>query len=298
MPTSKSPKQPPDKTWTRRRKLVLDVSTTAKQPPDKKVQVTKHTRRSITDSKNAKKLLRHDKVKEVYCKCGGTCNDKHCPCQKDNLSCGDGCRCSSDKCTNRIKRPDIRGFFLRDAAELEQMKLEYEHAKEVLDTLNSLVACDAAVSTTEEETLITFTGFCWRCHSTEHKESKCPNANDDKYDGNYEKNRMRYHELKAIEMKKEKKCSRCNTKEKLSGFFLRDWYKDESECVCKACRKLEVKVCNMCNTWKKRHSFKEEEWDLNDESPCICKHCFKIIGGRFDEKERGILGSCYYLPSK
>ena len=109
---------------------------------------------------------------------------------------------------------------------------------------------------------------------------------------------MRYHELKAIEMKKEKKCSRCNTKEKLSGFFLRDWYKDESECVCKACRKLEVKVCNMCNTWKKRHSFKEEEWDLNDESPCICKHCFKIIGGRFDEKERGILGSCYYLPSK
>ena len=116
-----------------------------------------------------KKLLRHDKVKEVYCKCGGTCNDKHCPCQKDNLSCGDGCRCSSDKCTNRIKRPDIRGFFLRDAAELEQMKLEYEHAKEVLDTLNSLVACDAAVSTTEEETLITFTGFCWRCHSTEHK---------------------------------------------------------------------------------------------------------------------------------
>ena len=92
---------------------------------------------------------------------------------------------------------------------------------------------------------------------------------------------MRYHELKAIEMKKEKKCSRCNTKEKLSGFFLRDWYKDESECVCKACRKLEVKVCNMCNTWKKRHSFKEEEWDLNDESPCICKHCFKIIGGRF-----------------
>ena len=52
--------------------------------------------------------------------------------------------------------------------------------KEVLDTLNSLVACDAAVSTTEEETLITFTGFCWRCHSTEHKESKGPNAKDDK----------------------------------------------------------------------------------------------------------------------
>ena len=48
----------------------------------------------------------------VGCKCGGICNDKHCPCQKDNLSCGDGCRCSSDKCMNRIKRPDIRGFFL------------------------------------------------------------------------------------------------------------------------------------------------------------------------------------------
>ena len=34
---------------------------------------------------------------------------------------------------------------------LEQKKLEYEHAKEVIDTFNSLVACDAAVSTTEEE---------------------------------------------------------------------------------------------------------------------------------------------------
>ena len=192
-------------------------SKSPKQPPDKKVQVTKHTRRrkisepgmSITDSKNAKKLLRHN--------------------------------------------------------------------KEVLDTLNSLVARDAAVSTTEEETLITFTGFCWRCHSTEHKESKCPNANDDKYDGNYEKNRMRYHELKAIEMKKEKKCSRCNTKEKLSGFFLRDWYKDECERVCKDCRKLEVKMCNMCNTWKKRHSFKEEQWDRKDESKYrLCNHCVSI----------------------
>ena len=48
----------------------------------------------------------------VGCKCGGICNDKHCPCQKDNLSCGDGCGCSSDECMNRIKRPDIRGFFL------------------------------------------------------------------------------------------------------------------------------------------------------------------------------------------
>ena len=48
----------------------------------------------------------------VGCKCGGICNDKHCPCQKDNLLCGDGCGCSSDKCMNRIKRPDIRGFFL------------------------------------------------------------------------------------------------------------------------------------------------------------------------------------------
>ena len=148
---------------------------------------------------------------------------------------------------------------------LEQKKLEYKllrHNKEVLDTLNSLVECDAAVSTTEEETLITFTGFCWRCHSTEHNTYKCPNAKDDKYDGNYEKNHMRYLELKAIEMKKEKKCSRCKTKKKLSGFFLRDWYKDESERrVCKDCRKLEVKMCNMCNTWKKWHSFKKEQWD-------------------------------------
>ena len=31
------------------------------------------------------------------------------------------------------------------------LKLQYEHAKEVIDTFNSLVACDAAVSTTEEE---------------------------------------------------------------------------------------------------------------------------------------------------
>ena len=181
-------------------------SKSPKQPPDKKVQVTKHTRRrkiifnvskpgmSIIDSKNVKKLLRR-------------------------------------------------------------------HNKEVLDQLNSLVACDAAVSTTEEETLITFTGFCWRCHSTEHNTYKCPNAKDDKYDGNYEKNRMRYLELKAIEMEKEKKCIRCKTKKKLSGFFLRDWYKDESERVCKDCCKLEVKMCNMCNTWKKRHSFKKEQWD-------------------------------------
>ena len=151
------------------------------------------------------------------------------------------------------------------------------HNKEVLDTLNSLIA----QSTTEEETLITFTGFCWRCHSTEHNTYKCPTAKDDKYDGNYEKNRMWYLELKAIEMKKEKKCSRCKTKKKLSGFFLRDWYKDESERVCKDCRKLEVKMCNMCNTWKKRHSFKEEEWDLNDETNRICRYCFKMIGGRF-----------------
>jgi len=151
----------------------------------------------------------------------------------------------------------------------------------------SLFGCTSQFSTkrapTQEETqtscdingkekLITFTGFCWRCHSTEHNTYKCPNAKDDKYDGNYEKNRMRYLELKEIEMKKEKKCSRCTTKKKLSGFFLCDWYKDESERrVCKDCRKLEVKVCNMCNTWKKRHSFKKEQWDL---FPRICKVCY------------------------
>ena len=131
------------------------------------------------------------------------------------------------------------------------------------------------------ETLITLTRFCWRCHSTEHNTYKCPNAKDNEYDGNFEKNHMRWLELKEIEMKKEKKCSRCITKKKLPGFFHCDWYKDESERVCKDCRKLEVKMCNMCNTWKKRHSFKEEDWDLDDESPRICKHCFKIIGGRF-----------------
>ena len=129
---------------------------------------------------------------------------------------------------------------------------------------SAAVATTASFDIHGKETLLTSTGSCWICHSTEHKESKCPNAEDDKYDGNFEKNLMRYLELKAIEMKKEKKCSRCTTKQKLSGFFLRDWYKDESECVCKDCRKLEVKMCNMCNTWKKRHSFKTEEWDLND----------------------------------
>ena len=92
---------------------------------------------------------------------------------------------------------------------------------------------------------------------------------------------MRYHELKAIEMKKEKTCCRCMTKKKLPEFFHCDWCKDEGEYVCKDCRKLEVKVCNMCNSWKKRQGFKEEEWNLNDESPRVCKHCFKIIGGRF-----------------
>ena len=55
----------------------------------------------------------------VGCKCGGICNDKHCPCQKDNLSCGDGCECSSDKCMNRQKRPDIRGFFLPPSKKLK-----------------------------------------------------------------------------------------------------------------------------------------------------------------------------------
>ena len=64
-------------------------------------------------------------------------------------------------------------------------------------------------------TLITLTGFCWRCHSTEHNTYKCPNAKDDKYDGNYEKNHNRWLELKEIEMKKEKKCSRCTAKKKL-----------------------------------------------------------------------------------
>jgi len=41
------------------------------------------------------------------CKCSGTCNTKHCPCQKDNSSCGAHCGCSSDKCKNRKKRPNI-----------------------------------------------------------------------------------------------------------------------------------------------------------------------------------------------
>jgi len=184
---------------------------------------------------------------------------------------------------------------------------------------SAAVATTASCDINGKETLITFTVFCWRCNSTEHFTNKCPHAKDAKYDGNYENNRMRYHELKAIEMKKEKTCCQCMTKKKLPEFFHCDWCKDEdecvckdcrklevkvccrcttkkkrpeffqrdwnkkdeSQCVCKACRKLEVKVCNMCITWKKRHNFKEEEWDLNDESPRVCKCCFKIIGGRF-----------------
>ena len=39
------------------------------------------------------------------CKRPGACNNKHCPCQKDNSSCGAHCGCSSDKCKNRKRRP-------------------------------------------------------------------------------------------------------------------------------------------------------------------------------------------------
>ena len=326
------------------------------------------------------------------CKRPGACNNKHCPCQKDNSSCGAHCGCSSQPETlkknhpsspvsppktqkkkmkklpssldpeqeKKRKSPSIddmlgrmhQGFstygetdFDKEIAlgegttaiaedtqvgeESPTSRAAY-HPQDINDAEaiassdnhdhpgSAAVATAASCDINAKETLITFTGSCWVCHSTEHKESKCPNAKDDKYDGNYEKNRMRYLELKAIEMKKEKTCCRCTTKKKLSEFFLPDWYKervckhcrklevktccrcmtkkklpeffqrdrdkDESQCVCKACRKLEVKVCNMCITWKKRHGFKKEQWDLNDESPRICKHCFKIIGGRFDEK--------------
>jgi len=112
---------------------------------------------------------------------------------------------------------------------------------------------------------------------------------------------------RKINFNVEKKCSRCKTKKKLlSGFFLHDWYKDESERVCKDCRPakqkrieriesklatsvggmqlrecrclINIKVCNMCNTWKKRHGFKKEQWDRNDESDRICNRCFNIVG--------------------
>ena len=43
----------------------------------------------------------------VSCNCPRICNSKHCPCQKDNSSCGAHCGCSSDKCKNRKKRPNI-----------------------------------------------------------------------------------------------------------------------------------------------------------------------------------------------
>ena len=153
---------------------------------------------------------------------------------------------------------------------------------------SAAVATTASFDIHGKETLLTSTGSCWICHSTEHKESKCPNAEDDKYDGNFEKNLMRYLELKAIEMKKEKKCSRCTIKKKLSGFFLRDWYKDERERVCKDCRKLVVKNCYTCWTPKKKHSFKTEQWYCNEESDRVCNVCLKYkkrIGNVWGKKK-------------
>lgn len=65
-------------------------------------------------------------------------------------------------------------------------------------------------------------------------------------------------------LEREKKCRRCKTKKKLSMFFQR-------ERVCKDCCKYEdVKMCDMCKTWKKRHSFKKEQWD---KFPRICEYC-------------------------
>ena len=52
---------------------------------------------------------------------------------------------------------------------------------------SAAVATTASFDIHGKETLLTSTGSCWICHSTEHKESKCPNAEDDKYDGNFEK---------------------------------------------------------------------------------------------------------------
>ena len=154
---------------------------------------------------------------------------------------------------------------------------------------SAAVATTASFDTHGKETLITFTGFCWRCHSTEHKNAyKCPNAKDDKYDGNFEKNHMRYLELKAIEMKKEKKCCRCMTKKKLPEFFHCDWCKDEGECVCKDCRKLVVKNCYTCWTPKKKHSFKTEQWYCNEESDRVCNVCLKYkerIGNVWGKKK-------------
>ena len=70
-------------------------------------------------------------------------------------------------------------------------------------------------------------------------------------------------------IKKEKKCSRCITKKKLPGFFHCDWYKDESERVCKDCRKLEVKMCNMCNTGRKGTVSKKKNGTLTTD-PTVC----------------------------
>ena len=72
-------------------------------------------------------------------------------------------------------------------------------------------------------------------------------------------------------LEREKKCRRCKTKKKLSMFFQR-------ERVCKDCCKYEdVKMCDMCKTWKKRHSFKKEQWD---QFPRICEYCSSFLAPR------------------
>ena len=87
----------------------------------------------------------------VGCKCGGICNDKHCPCQKDNLSCGDGCGCSSDKCMNRIKRPDIRGFFLPPSKKQKvSSPLISESSNNIEDEVN--INCSTSTEGTSQDT--------------------------------------------------------------------------------------------------------------------------------------------------
>ena len=97
------------------------------------------------------------------------------------------------------------------------------------------------------------------------------NQSDEKKKQVRETDAKQHTRRRKLEREKEKKCRRCKTKKKLSMFFQR-------ERVCKDCCKYEdVKMCDMCKTWKKRHSFKKEQWD---QFPRICEYCSSFLAPR------------------
>ena len=99
----------------------------------------------------------------VGCKCGGICNDKHCPCQKDNLSCGDGCGCSSDKCMNRIKRPDIRGFFLPPSKKPKPSSLLISESSNNIEDEDNDINCSTSTEGTSQDTSKKINDTSYKC---------------------------------------------------------------------------------------------------------------------------------------